>query len=405
MLKSALLRLAHTSPELRTDLLGLIRSKEAGVFDWIRKIRLQKKVKKTQAQEHLWRAVAKWLVAKYSGNDITVEPYYRERTTGLFIRVFHANRAIKDMPDQLVIAWDTETNELFSVSAKGKKKILLPSGGVPTPQALITQIEKLLPERDLTEATTTGKPNMGDDSKFPLLEKALSTALATVNKRLGFQTFQRDTGNRDSPSNYNMPDALGVEVGQQENMSNWEWQNKGALVYFETYTREAQKRLVAEVYLTQNPPWPRQKKPKITYNVSLVWAVWSFESDTAVPLLPGVDPDPANTALEGASYAETLAWAKRLPEMFAKSLDLSGISKTGRVQPKSAATLNGDPDSATIYPNKINHGYDQPLAGGTDVMKRLQDKLLHEQGRPEREKNPKIGSLQRVAQAFLKNRA
>jgi hypothetical protein len=72
---------------------------------------------------------------------------------------------------------------------------------------------------------------------------------------------------------------------------------------------------------------------------------------------------------------------------------------------RMAATLNGDPDSASIYPNKINHGYDQPLAGGTDVMKRLQDKLLHEQGRPEREKNPKIGSTQRVAQAFLKTRA
>lgn len=41
---------------------------------------------------------------------------------------------------------------------------------------------------------------------------------------------------------------------------------------------------------------------------------------------------------------------------------------------------------------KIDHGYDQPLAGGTDVMKRLQDQLLIEQGREPRESNPRLAS-------------
>lgn len=46
---------------------------------------------------------------------------------------------------------------------------------------------------------------------------------------------------------------------------------------------------------------------------------------------------------------------------------------------------------------KIDHGYDQPLAGGTDVMKRLQDQLLIEQGREPREPNPRLASGRKVA--------
>lgn len=33
-----------------------------------------------------------------------------------------------------------------------------------------------------------------------------------------------------------------------------------------------------------------------------------------------------------------------------------------------------------IYPNEIDHGYEAPLAGGSDVMQQLQNQLLHEQG-------------------------
>ncbi len=55
----------------------------------------------------------------------------------------------------------------------------------------------------------------------------------------------------------------------------------------------------------------------------------------------------------------------------------------------------GNPDGKDIYENEIDHGTDQPLAGGTDVMKRLQDELLHEQGRPSREKNPVLKGAHR----------
>jgi hypothetical protein len=55
----------------------------------------------------------------------------------------------------------------------------------------------------------------------------------------------------------------------------------------------------------------------------------------------------------------------------------------------------GNPDGKDIYKNKIDHGYDQPLAGGTDVMKRLQDQLLHEQGRPPRDPNPVLKGAKR----------
>ena len=46
---------------------------------------------------------------------------------------------------------------------------------------------------------------------------------------------------------------------------------------------------------------------------------------------------------------------------------------------------------------EIDHGYEQPLAGGTDVVKRLQDQLLVEQGRPKREPNPRLASSRGVS--------
>jgi len=46
------------------------------------------------------------------------------------------------------------------------------------------------------------------------------------------------------------------------------------------------------------------------------------------------------------------------------------------------------------YQNDIDHGYDQPLSGGHDIMKRLQDQLRIEQGREPREKNPRLASTE-----------
>jgi len=54
----------------------------------------------------------------------------------------------------------------------------------------------------------------------------------------------------------------------------------------------------------------------------------------------------------------------------------------------------GNPGGKDIYPVKVDHGYDEPLSGGWDIMKRLQDRLVTEQGRPEwvREPNPRLAA-------------
>jgi len=54
------------------------------------------------------------------------------------------------------------------------------------------------------------------------------------------------------------------------------------------------------------------------------------------------------------------------------------------------ASYEGNPNGQPIYDHAINHGYDEPLAGGTDVMRRLQNQLRKEQGLSERPPSPEI---------------
>jgi hypothetical protein len=56
----------------------------------------------------------------------------------------------------------------------------------------------------------------------------------------------------------------------------------------------------------------------------------------------------------------------------ARLSDLEPLFKT--------ASYTGNPDGKPIYPHEIEHGYEEPIAGGSDVMRRLQNQLLHEQG-------------------------
>lgn len=63
------------------------------------------------------------------------------------------------------------------------------------------------------------------------------------------------------------------------------------------------------------------------------------------------------------------------------------------------AGYKGNPDGQDIYPTQVDHGYDQPIGGGTDVMKALQNRLLIEQGKTPRRSNPKIA---RVAARYLR---
>ena len=69
---------------------------------------------------------------------------------------------------------------------------------------------------------------------------------------------------------------------------------------------------------------------------------------------------------------------------------------------KKGASYSGNPDGDRIYPGKeFDHGYDEPLAGGTDVMRQLQNRLREEQGREPRRESPKVGA-QRVAERYIK---
>jgi len=70
------------------------------------------------------------------------------------------------------------------------------------------------------------------------------------------------------------------------------------------------------------------------------------------------------------------------------------VLKTAALDRRSG--YKGNPDGKDIYPNEINHGAKgEPLAGGTDVMRRLQNDLLHEQGNDtwRRPESPKVASL------------
>jgi len=51
------------------------------------------------------------------------------------------------------------------------------------------------------------------------------------------------------------------------------------------------------------------------------------------------------------------------------------------------------PETTDIYPHKMDHGWDEPLAGGTDVMRRVQNELLREQGLPERPDSRKVAAV------------
>lgn len=66
------------------------------------------------------------------------------------------------------------------------------------------------------------------------------------------------------------------------------------------------------------------------------------------------------------------------------------------------ASYDGNPDGKAIYPGKMDHGYDQALSGGHDIMKRVVDNLRIEQGSEPRDPNPRLAA--RVADLYLARR-
>lgn len=55
-------------------------------------------------------------------------------------------------------------------------------------------------------------------------------------------------------------------------------------------------------------------------------------------------------------------------------------------------SYDGNPNGQGIYPHQVDHGYGEPLAGGTDVMRKLQNRLLEEQGREPRPESPRLAA-------------
>ena len=61
------------------------------------------------------------------------------------------------------------------------------------------------------------------------------------------------------------------------------------------------------------------------------------------------------------------------------TLDHEG-EKVLRMWDRSAG-YQGNPDEKDIYPRDIDHGYEDPISGGSDVMQQLVKNLRREQGR------------------------
>ena len=73
------------------------------------------------------------------------------------------------------------------------------------------------------------------------------------------------------------------------------------------------------------------------------------------------------------------------------------VKWTGKVPRPRAAGYKGNPDGQDIYQNEVGHGYGEPLAGGSDIMRQTQNRLLYEQGRPQRPDSPRVAGAERVA--------
>ena len=103
---------------------------------------------------------------------------------------------------------------------------------------------------------------------------------------------------------------------------------------------------------------------------------------------------------DAAAFSVALLEAAGLGEMARKFEKVairigveSGLFDIRLGSKKACDTYIGNPNGQGIYPNEIGHGYDEPLAGGTDVMRKLQNQLLHEQGRDPRPESPRLAAV------------
>lgn len=85
----------------------------------------------------------------------------------------------------------------------------------------------------------------------------------------------------------------------------------------------------------------------------------------------------------------------------ADEADLAGLPREARE--REIRRRASKPRTTDIYPENMNHGWDEPLAGGTDVMRRVQNELRREQGLPERPASPKVAAGDKPRAPGLRN--
>jgi len=109
----------------------------------------------------------------------------------------------------------------------------------------------------------------------------------------------------------------------------------------------------------------------------------------------GYSDDEGETTYYGpfSSEKEAHEYQRRnLSNTGAFSVDKSGRRKPPRKPTRRRGAYSGNPDGKPIYDVKVDHGEHQALSGGTDVMKRLQDRYRVEQGHPPRDGNPQLNN-------------
>jgi len=136
---------------------------------------------------------------------------------------------------------------------------------------------------------------------------------------------------------------------------------------------------------------PKHKKPMVEREASLL------------EKLARIDEKDMNRAAQLLQYMTEKEAMKHLVKqgmhrqnafLALKAGKILNKDRKGRLAASKEAGYKGNPDGKDIYPNEIEHGYGEPIAGGTDVMRQLQNKLIHEQGDavPQRPESPRMAS-------------
>lgn len=114
-------------------------------------------------------------------------------------------------------------------------------------------------------------------------------------------------------------------------------------------------------------------------HASLIFDVTDTQVFIADPNIP--NPDQTVRVLSHDEFYEK--WWEKASEGYkvrrpAMAIELE-ITPDGR---QVVASYKGNPNGKPIYPNEIDHGYDKPISGGSDVMTKLVEKYRFEQGLP-----------------------